>query len=140
MVNFRCSYVSTLLVNAKQGKSVAKSHNSHIFLNILIVHLRLWSFVIFRDILFGRWAGMAITLCSLLLILVATLNPYNFNFNETFSNFDDSFIILGPGKYDTRDIIQNILLFLPLGFSLTVYLMQTMRLGALTSLFVTILI
>ena len=98
------------------------------------------AFVIVRDILSVRWASMAITLCSLLLVLVATLNPYNFNFTEAVNNGEHSFIILGPGKYDTRDIIQNILLFLPLGFSLTVYLTQTIRSGALTALFVIILI
>ncbi len=98
------------------------------------------AFVIFRDGLSGRWASMMITFCGLMLVLIATLNPYNFNFNETDSNFGNYFHILGPGKFTTWDIIQNILLFLSLGFGLTVCLMRTLRLAPLTSLAVTIIV
>jgi glycopeptide antibiotics resistance protein len=69
-----------------------------------------------------RLLNLTITFLSLILILFITLFPFNFLFEETFSGLDK--FILGWGISTPLDILLNVLLFLPLGFGLTSYLMQ----------------
>lgn len=64
------------------------------------------------------WAWMALSL-SLLLILATTLFPFDFFFKETPDKWEYHSLLLGWGKSDSLDILKNVLLFFPLGFSLT---------------------
>lgn len=82
---------------------------------------------------------MIITFFGLLLILYKTLYPFDFCFRETCSNFGYHFLILGWGDSGILDVQGNLLLFMPLGFGLTGYLMQTLRLSKLHSLSVILL-
>jgi len=68
--------------------------------------------------------SITITFLGFILILYKTLFPFNFLFEETFSGSDKLFFIFGWGKSDPWDFLLNVLLFLPLGFGLTSYLMQ----------------
>ena len=76
-----------------------------------------------------QWAP-AIVICSLLLVLVSTLGPFNFSFQA----FQDGFSIrfsCPSGFFQpsgVRDWVNNILLFLPFGFGLA-GLISRMRLG-----------
>ncbi len=72
----------------------------------------------------NRFLSITITLLSLILILFTTLFPFNFLFEETFSRLDTFFFILGWGKSNPLDMLLNVLMFLPLGFGLTGYLMH----------------
>ena len=71
-----------------------------------------------------RLLSITIPFFGLVLILFCTLFPFNFLFEETFFSLDQYFFILGGGISNTSDMILNVLLFLPLGFGLTGYLMQ----------------
>lgn len=71
------------------------------------------------DRLFARRGIVAITL-SLFLIAASTLFPYDFFFKEMAEKFGDRFRVAWVEKAsDSRDVLANILLFLPLGFGLT---------------------
>ena len=71
-----------------------------------------------------RLLSITITFLGFILILYKTLFPFNFLFEATFPRLDNFFFILGWGKSSPWDILFNVLLFLPLGFGLTSYLMQ----------------
>jgi glycopeptide antibiotics resistance protein len=98
------------------------------------------AFIKFRDILFGRWASMVITFCGLLLVLLVTLSPYDFDFKEMGNSMSHDFILLGWGESNVLDVLQNVMLFLPFGFGVTGYIMHMMKLEGLTSLITTILV
>ncbi len=66
--------------------------------------------------------------CSLFLILGITLFPYDFSFKETAIGLEHYFLILKLGKLDKINFLQNILLFMPLGFGIT-YFMQKKKQG-----------
>ena len=92
-----------------------------------------------RDVLDCRRADLTITSFSLLFILYMTLFPFDFLFRETYSNLGYHFLLLGWGKSDILDVQGNVLLFIPLGFGLTGFLMKIIRLPKLHSLLVIIL-
>ncbi len=92
-----------------------------------------------RDDLIGRRANLTIASFSLLFILYMTLFPFDFSFRETYSNLGYHFILLGWGKSDILDVQGNLLLFIPLGFGLTGYLMKIIRLPKPHSFLVIIL-
>lgn len=81
-----------------------------------------------------RWANTAITLSGLLLILAITLYPYDFCFKVENNSVAHDFLILGFGKTGILDVINNILLYIPLGFGLSGFLMQRVRLAWQVSL------
>ena len=87
------------------------------------------AFVKFRDGLLSRGAGMVITLCSLVLVLVSTLNPYDLDFKETVNSLWHIFLILEQGESDTLDVLKNVLLFMPLGFSLACLMQNRRQIG-----------
>lgn len=60
--------------------------------------------------------SIAITLLSLFLIIYITLFPLEFRFTETVDQIDPYFFLLGKGETHTRDILENIFLFMPFGF------------------------
>ncbi len=88
----------------------------------------------------ARWACIAIILSSLLLILFNTLYPFDFYFKETYSNVGFRFLLLGWGKSDILDVLKNAILFIPLGFGLSAYLLHVKRLVELKSIALTILL
>ena len=88
----------------------------------------------------GRRTSMMIAFCGLLLILYKTLYPFDFCFRETYSNIGYHFLLLGWGKSGIMDFQGNVLLYIPLGFGLAGYLIQTVRLARMTSLALAILV
>jgi len=80
----------------------------------------------------GRFS-ITIAFFSIVFILYKTLFPFNFLFAETFSKSDHLFLILKLGKFYARDTTLNILLFLPLGISLTSYLIQKKKMKNLSA-------
>ena len=87
------------------------------------------------DRLFARRGIVAITL-SLFLIAASTLFPYDFFFKEMAEKFGDRFRVAWvEKKSDSRDILANILLFLPLGFGLTYLTHRENRGRQLTTFF-----
>ena len=96
--------------------------------------------VIDCKVIIARRTSMMMALCGILLILYKTLYPFVFCFRETYSNIGYHFLLLGWGKSGIMDVQGNILLFLPLGFGLAGYLMQTVRLALLASLVLAILV
>jgi glycopeptide antibiotics resistance protein len=97
-----------------------EQNKTTIILNIIMAYIK------FRDGLFNRWIYITIFFSSLLLVLFATLYPYDFDFKETVNSLWHIFLILEQGKSDTLDVLKNVLLFMPLGFSLAC-LMQNRR-------------
>jgi glycopeptide antibiotics resistance protein len=81
-----------------------------------------------------RWTSIRITLFGILIIFIATLFPFNFLFKETFQNVHQHFFLLKWGESSDVEILENILLFLPLGFGLTGCLIQGGRLARLLTL------
>lgn len=81
-------------------------------------------------------APFLIVIVSILLILVATLFPFNFSFQKGFSLTK----ILGGFIYSSylTDQIKNILLFLPLGFGL-IYWLQKSRLSLIGKIVIVLL-
>jgi glycopeptide antibiotics resistance protein len=70
------------------------------------------------DELIDRWATFAFT-SALLFILILTLFPFQCFVAETASRFERPFLLLLPPRIpQLRDIVLNILLFVPFGFSL----------------------
>lgn len=73
---------------------------------------------------------------SLFLILAVALYPYAFPFPVTTGELTDYSLFLGWGRSNDLDVLVNVLLFLPLGFSLTSTFAGTKRrawLGILTT-------
>ncbi|MCF6149767.1 MAG: hypothetical protein E3K37_14020 [Candidatus Kuenenia sp.] len=83
---------------------------------------------------------MIIAFLGFLLILYKTLYPFDFLFSETYNKLGYRSLLLGWGETNTLDVQGNLLLFIPLGFGLTGYLMQTMRLPKRYSFSVIIII
>ncbi len=81
-----------------------------------------------RDDLIWRRVNLTIASFSLLFVLYLTLYPFGFSFRETYSNLGYHFIFLGWGKSNIPDVQNNLLLFIPLGFGFTGYLMKIIRL------------
>lgn len=92
-----------------------------------------------NKIIIDRRTNILIIFFSLSIIMVFTFHPYDFRFKETYSNLGYNFLLLGWGKSDILDVLENIILFLPFGFGLTGYITQTMKLGGVTSLIMIIL-
>ena len=79
-----------------------------------------------------------IVICSVLLILIATLFPFNFTFEDKLSLS----AIIGRFKQTTTflsDQIKNVFLFLPLGFGLMCWL-QKARIGTIAKLCIVVFI
>jgi glycopeptide antibiotics resistance protein len=70
------------------------------------------------------------TLLSLLVILACTLFPFHIHFSKSSFNSVWDVLIIGVGPDRGPDIVENVLLFLPWGFTLTGYCAQR-RLGSL---------
>lgn len=83
---------------------------------------------------------ITITLLSLTFILATTLSPFDFNLQEVDGSLLKHFFPSGGGKSGVKDVLKNILLFLPLGFGLAGFMMQTTRFTLRTSLAVAIFI
>lgn len=82
--------------------------------------------IISRDGMIGMWTSIVITFCGLVLVLIATLYPYDFHFKEMDISLWYNFLILGWGKLHIEDVIKIVMLFVLLGFGLTC-LMQERR-------------
>lgn len=63
------------------------------------------------------YSGLFVLL-SVLLILAATLFPYDFDISDTMRRQGYQFLFVGLGESSLMDIRNNILLFVPFGFSL----------------------
>jgi len=74
-----------------------------------------------------RWSTA--TLVALLAVLACTLFPFQFVGNRSVRSVGDV-LLIGIGPDETLDIVENVLLFVPLGFTLTGYL-KNKRLSAL---------
>ena len=61
-----------------------------------------------RDDLIGRRASMMITFCGLVLVLYATLYPFDFHFNELDSSLWQKSLIFGWGKSHIEDVTKNV--------------------------------
>jgi glycopeptide antibiotics resistance protein len=83
-----------------------------------------------------KWAAK-IFVCSLLLVLVSTLFPFNFSFKNGFfiKEIADSF----NNSSDLTDQVANVLLFLPLGFGFTC-LLQRRKLRATAKLGIVLIV
>jgi glycopeptide antibiotics resistance protein len=94
----------------------------------------------FRDHLVDKSAGIITIVISIFLILHLTLSPYNFSFEDMFTICAHSPFILECGKFNYVDILNNCLLFIPLGFGLTSFLIRSRMLSGLAILGIIFLI
>lgn len=78
----------------------------------------------------AQWAPR-IVICSILLVLLSTLFPFNFSLKDSFSV--EELVGSFQNSSNFNDLLVNVLLFLPLGFGLS-GLQQTKRLGAIAKL------
>lgn len=81
-------------------------------------------------------AALLIVIISILLILVATLYPFNFSFQNGFSVSQLFSSFIHPSHLTDR--VKNLLLFLPLGFSLS-WMLQNSRLNPTVKLLIVLL-
>lgn len=72
---------------------------------------------VLRELLTRRWIRVCLVNCSLLLIIFVTLYPFNFSSDKSFSIQYLFRYFYHPSNF--RDFLLNIVLFMPLGFSLT---------------------
>lgn len=80
----------------------------------------------------AEWLHVTIIVLSILFILFLTLFPFNFIFQEEPFESDHKFYVLKWRTLNARDTSLNILLFFPLGFSFSSYLMQKKKSGLST--------
>ncbi len=69
-----------------------------------------------------RWIAVGLVTCSLLLVLLMTLFPFNFTHPEGFAFRNITLYFYHPSNFS--DFLLNIILFIPFGFSLTYLLSQ----------------
>ena len=67
-----------------------------------------------------RWSTA--TLVALLAVLACTLFPFQFYVGNHSVRSVGDVLLIGIGPDETPDIVENVLLFVPLGFTLTGYL------------------
>jgi glycopeptide antibiotics resistance protein len=79
-------------------------------------------------------SSISIILFSILFILLLTLFPFNFLLKEIFTSPAYHPLALGCAREGYWGILQNVVLFLPLGFGLSSALMQTRTLNGLSIL------
>ncbi|MGD1713943.1 VanZ family protein [Dapis sp. BLCC M172] len=82
---------------------------------------------------FLRFYLISLTTFSLLVIILATLFPYDFFIQETLSQFSYDFLFKRTERPDNlKDLILNILLFIPFGFGCTAFLTQVLNIKIVT--------
>lgn len=72
----------------------------------------------YLDEIVAQWANR-VFIYSMLLVLITTLFPYDFYFEEMASRFGERFFMANISKPSTVDVVRNIILFLPFGFGLS---------------------
>jgi VanZ like family len=75
-----------------------------------------------------RCVSVTLVCGSLALILLITLFPFDFLFNEARLGRGPQVLLVGWGRSTEADVLLNVVLFMPLGFSLRSYLGQQRRL------------
>jgi glycopeptide antibiotics resistance protein len=81
-----------------------------------------------------------IVIISFAYILYKTLYPFQFAFKETFSTLEFNFFLLSVTRFLAEDTLLNVLLFIPLGFSLTSYLIKKERASRLPTFYVVLIV
>ncbi|NES02803.1 MAG: VanZ family protein [Okeania sp. SIO2F4] len=82
---------------------------------------------------FLRFYLISLTTLSCLVIIILTLFPYDFFIQETLSQFSYDFLFKRTERPDNlKDLILNILLFIPFGFGCTAFLTQVLNIKIVT--------
>src|SRR5687768_8716499 len=93
-----------------------------------------------RDSRAGCRASVTIIFLGFMLVLAATLFPYDLSLKEIALKSGHQPIHVGWGKSSKSDILKNILLFVPLGFGLAGFLIRNRRLPGVTALIAVLLV
>ncbi len=91
-------------------------------------------------VIFDRRTNVLTIFFGLSVIMIITLRPYDFYFKETYRNLGYHIIFIGWGKSAILDVLENVMLFFPLGFGLTGYLTHSLKFARVASLVTIVLV